>query len=629
MTLSFQEQDIAVSVTNTLPQFSESDSYVRMDGGNGWGSTATRTRRFSNVRDNLGTAVTINDSATDGTIFVIKEAGLYDLSYSDSFSGAVDMAITKNSSNPAGAPSTLALGELLCISSSATASYVETTSTQAYLNVGDLIRCQSSSASAGVSYGPRVSISKVGKPNVTGVNVTPFVNIPQPENEVITFKGTDTSMLSTSTIKFPSSVSTTNKGILRFDNTNADSRFYALKRCTVDVSFQGYTNNQNRQIQVNKNGSIYVGGVSGYSAGSSTYVSAQVQLEVGEYVSLSMGSPAVLTTGDVLLSIIATALSDQILTAPETFSTDTASLQYASSAAYTLATLNTAPVGTYITFTYAANTNTRTQTTTRPTQTDADMNANGLLVYTRAYNAASTSGNPSAIAIQIGKGLKGKSLDLYKSVGKVTAGSTDVLWAGNANIGISNKDYNENTGILVIDCGYNWSATTTTAGFLFSDTTTQNNGYLVINASKNVSLTGFGLNRIAMRATSTAGGAIGTTATLQSFAEETFDTHGAWDGTTFIAPENGYYQVNATIGTATVTLSTTQAALIYIYKNDILYSGSAQRGNGAATGYFIQISDSVYLNKGDTIKIYANSAVATTQNTGAGFNTISISKVSV
>jgi hypothetical protein len=170
---------------------------------------------------------------------------------------------------------------------------------------------------------------------------------------------------------------------------------------------------------------------------------------------------------------------------PITFSSDTATFVYANAATYTSATLANAPVGTYITYTYAINSNTRTQTTTtnRPTQTDADMNTNGMLIYNRAYNAASIATQPCIFEIQIGKGLKGKSIDLYKSAAKVISGSVDYLNLSTAiDIGLAIKTYNELTGVLLLDGGFK-ELSSNTSLFRFSDVTSQASGYLVINAS--------------------------------------------------------------------------------------------------------------------------------------------------
>lgn len=186
------------------------------------------------------------------------------------------------------------------------------------------------------------------------------------------------------------------------------------------------------------------------------------------------------------------ASNPQIIAASDSFSSDTAQFVYAGSATYTLATLPNAPVGTFITWTYASSSNTATQTNAAaPSQSVSDMNVNGVRLFTRAYNAASTSGNPARIAINIGRNFKGKSLDIYKAVAKATQGSLD-FWGYNttAAYGAMIKDYNESTGILLLDAGFNDTSSNTSRAFYFSDFTTQTDGYVVINASKSPALVG-------------------------------------------------------------------------------------------------------------------------------------------
>lgn len=221
------------------------------------------------------------------------------------------------------------------------------------------------------------------------------------------------------------------------------------------------------------------------------------------------------------------ASNPQIITASESFSTDTAQLTYAGSATYTLATLADAPVGTFVTYTYAINSNTRTQTTTAPTQTTADMNVNGIRLFTRAYNVASTTGNPAVVAIQIGKGLKGVNLGLYKSSSKVTGGSLDFYAASTTSqIGLLYKDYNESTGILILDSGVTAFTTITSSNFTFSDITNQTDGYFVINASKSPALVGVPQlqQRIATISDVKASGTDGGTATSGSYQTRTLNT---------------------------------------------------------------------------------------------------------
>ena len=350
------------------------------------------------------------------------------------------------------------------------------------------------------------TISKVGKPNVTGVNVTPFVNVPQPESQSA-YVFNSSSFSSNATI---TGTLTRSNGTGIFSYNSSTGIYTMLKRARINASYShisGSATASTAAIRVNNSYVNYDTTPNNLNLGaSSSYTGI---LEAGETLNFSVETAAAINH---YISVTAEATSDQILTAPETFSTDTAALAYSST--YTLATLNTAPVGTYITFTYAINTDTRTQTSTRPTQTDADMNANGLLVYTRAYNAASTAAQPTAIAIQIGKGLKGKSLDLYKSAGKVTSGSLDFIGVSTSVCqGFSFKEYNEVTGILYFDAGNHigFGTAVTSHLLLFSDNSSQASGYLVINASKSPALTGVPLlqPRIATISHSVASGTQG------------------------------------------------------------------------------------------------------------------------
>jgi hypothetical protein len=539
LNLSFQEQDIAVSVTNVLPQFSESDSSVRVTGSNGYGSSGTAVRRFSNVETNIGSDIEYVDSATNGASFTIKSAGIYHVSFTNYFNQSVVSAnsgISKNASSLSTGITSLSSTETLAISSD----LVNTASTgprlinamwSGYLSVGDIIRPHAD-GTTGTSVNASFTMSKVGKPNVTGVDVTPFVNIPQPDSQAI-YASTGNGFGSTNTqVRRFSSVSNSGNSILRYeDSPTLGASFTALKSCVVNVSYSEEHTGASASVfgpTLNSTTTGYLG-VSQVEPGAGRLTtSANVQLNAGDVLRavVEAGARHVSSSTLVRFSITATALSDQILTAPETFSTDTASLTYASSAAYTLATLNTAPVGTFITFTYAINTNTRTQTTTAPTQTTADMNTNGIQLFTRAYNAASTAGNPTYIAIQIGKGLKGRTLDLYKTSGKSAVTCNMDYWTESVSaFGARTKEYNESTGILQIDLGTH-AATITSTTMLCSDQTTTTSGYLVINAGKNPALVGVPLlqPRIATISDVKSNGTGGGTATSGSYQTRTLNT---------------------------------------------------------------------------------------------------------
>ena len=57
--------------------------YVWVAVGNGYGSSRTNTRRFSNLMRQMGSAITYFDDVNDGAYFKINEAGVYTIDYTD------------------------------------------------------------------------------------------------------------------------------------------------------------------------------------------------------------------------------------------------------------------------------------------------------------------------------------------------------------------------------------------------------------------------------------------------------------------------------------------------------------------------------------------------------------------
>ena len=559
LNLSFQEQDISVSVTNTLPQFSESDSSVRVDTSNGYGSASTnKIRRFSNVRDNIGTDIVYVDDSVNGATFTVRSAGTYHISATDNFAAAGRIIITKNQSNLTAVPGGVPASEILRASQITVAGSCSC-SWEGYLVAGDIVRLSTDGTGTGSDAAfTGLTISKVGKPNVTGVDVTPFVQMPFEKaavGEIKAFAGNidgeyflpcDGSAVNRGTYaQLFAKIGITHgqgDGSTTFNLPDYRGRFLrgvtgasandpdAASRTEMATggntgnnvgSVQGDGNLSHTHVHLSRSTISLSGGGTANVAVSNTFDNATYTGEA------SGGNESRPKNAYVNYGIRFKTATDSILTAPETFSTDTASLTYAGSGTYTLTTLSNAPVGTYITFTYAANTNTRTQTTTRPTQTDADMNVNGILLTTRIYANAGTAAEPRVFAIQIGKGMKGVSKNLYKSAGKVTAGTTDFVVSSSTNQGgLYYKDYNESTGILIIDTGVCALPTNTVNTFSFSDVSSQTSGYLVINASKSPVLVGVPqlIPRIATLSDVKASGTAGGTATSGSYQTRTLNT---------------------------------------------------------------------------------------------------------
>ena len=621
LNLSFQEQQVQVSVSNTLPQFSESDLVVRAGGNAGQTLTADVTNiPFITVSDTTG-------GAWNGSQFTVPETGTYSIAGAVTFTAAsagrlrlfVDGTLYRSIGGTEAADSLptfniedqFSAGQVLSIRRSNGATLSHST-TQHYLN-----------------------ITKVGKPNVTGVDVTPFVNVPQPESQSSSYFFTGS--IPAGSNVFGTATFSDAKGVTGIYSYNASTGLYtALKRAKFTISAgiaAAGSASVTVGISINNQSNVADTSPSGIGLwGNAIYsgIFNPGDTFSGKNIGANNGTNGFMT-------VLAEALSDQILTAPETFSTDTAPLQYAPSSTYTLSTLANAPVGTYITFTYAANTNTRTQTTTRPTQTDADMNANGMLIYTRVYSALSSAAQPAAFAIQVGKGLKGYQLNLYKNIGKSTSGSLDLTINGTAIRGLAFKEYNEVTGVLFIDAGPDLGPSDVSRSFYYSDLTNQASGYLVINASKNPALTGLGLNTVAARAVNSSGTVIpnATFTTLTYNAAKTFDTHNALNASTgvFTAPESRYYRITGAFLSASVAWGSSNQYAAGIIKNGALIASSYSSVEAAFTGYKgSTVTDTVFLAKGDTaaIQVYmSRTGGATALDGGSVYNYIAIARTSI
>lgn len=307
LTLSFQEQEVAVSVTNVLPQFSESDSSVRVDTANGYGSTATKIRRFSNVRENLGSSIVYADSATNGSSFTINEDGVYNVSYSDSATAADYSGISKNASSLTTNLNSLVTSEILALERQDTSGGAFNIAWSGYLQAGDIIRAHSSGTGGGNNALVTFTISKVGKPNVTGVDVTPFAKI---EYEVKQFieQIAATSVWVSNIARFQNLNLNTNNGLIQYsdDGTNG-TRFTALKSCELSVSVNGKTTTTSA-VFIRRNGVTIATGYGNNAAESDLSTSAVVRLNTGDYIDITRDTTA--SPSVRYLNIVATELRD-------------------------------------------------------------------------------------------------------------------------------------------------------------------------------------------------------------------------------------------------------------------------------------------------------------------------------
>lgn len=541
--LSFFETDIQVSVSNTLPQFSESDIVLRAAGSSSQAVTADVTNvPFSTVSDTSG--------AWNGSQYTIPSTGTYNISGS--------MYFTTSANRPVD----LYVDGVLYrrVGDSITSSVYSFAATDSF-NAGQVISLRVNNAGGTLqtdSHYHWLHITKSGKPNVTGVDVTSFINAPVLQTDTISAAGVSVSTLQDSTgeIRFGTgTLSSTNQGIISIvdDATGARTKFVANKKTTVTLSFSMQIITVDTGLAIFKNGvNVFNSGLV-YSANRAAIASFSVPLDVNDYLTINAGSTAQATT-NFYLSLVATSAPDSIITPTESFSIDSTDFTYAPSTTYTLATLANAPKGTYLTYTGGASAQCNTQTTTAPTgQTDAQIKTQGFLLTSKVYTAAGTPNAPCRFDIQIGKGFKGAKIDMYTGPGKSGNSVNYDFFSDSAgrDVGVATS-YNETTGVLTVNAGYAWASNSTRwLGTTATDGSATTTAYVDIKASKTPTLSGISYvsPRVAylsdVKANATDGGT-NTAAAYNTRVLNTIDDPSAlvstFSGNQFTLP-SGEYQI--------------------------------------------------------------------------------------
>ena len=376
-------------------------------------------------------------------------------------------------------------------------SSVATASNTVQLVKGDVIRVVYPVPARALSTSTMATftISKVGKPNLTSVDVTPFVNINTQDVEAIEALTATTTFGSTNTgIPVLNITKNTNLGIIQVISDSASgTSFKALKDCEIKINASATAATSTSTYYVTRNSTtLTTGATNGVVASSDisnlyySSLSTSLKLIAGDVIRLHRVSANV--TGFSQVSVTATALNSSTASPTQQVSSDTMSFVFKSTAITT-----SDPIGTFNTYTYAINTNTATIATTAPTQSTSSMNTNGVQVFARAYNAASTAASPARVEIFIGTGLKSKQVEAYGALAKSTPFHYDMMQTSSTQESGTLLTYNEVTGVLVIDGGFanpqNGSATTARIlGYSSVPNASYSSGYFVFNASKSPSL---------------------------------------------------------------------------------------------------------------------------------------------
>jgi hypothetical protein len=125
-------------------------SYVRLNTANGYGSTNTKIRRFTNIVNNVGTDITYADSATLGGTFTINANGVYSVGYNDQFAGGPEqLGFSRNSTQLTTGITGIAVADILTVGMTSTASQPSVAAATFYANSGDVIRAHTSGVGSG------------------------------------------------------------------------------------------------------------------------------------------------------------------------------------------------------------------------------------------------------------------------------------------------------------------------------------------------------------------------------------------------------------------------------------------------------------------------------------------------
>lgn len=148
--------DIFVSDQVVPVQVQPLRSSVHLDTPNGFGSSSTFIRRYTNTKTNIGSAITYADSGTLGATFTINEDGIYSIHLSDSNA----CGITKNESGGTLASNinAVAVAEVLAavnVGSGCSCGWT------GLLRAGDIIRAHTNGTASAAPYGEQFVITKV------------------------------------------------------------------------------------------------------------------------------------------------------------------------------------------------------------------------------------------------------------------------------------------------------------------------------------------------------------------------------------------------------------------------------------------------------------------------------------
>lgn len=214
------------------------------------------------------------------------------------------------------------------------------------------------------------------------------------------------------------------------------------------------------------------------------------------------------------------------------------------------------------------------------------------------------------------------TISLFNSSSSSTLYETSYVYQG-TNTTSEAIPFNYKSVYLNAGTGINIQIKSNTSSPVVTSSATQNfwainrqSGPAVISASESVN----GLY------TDTSSASITTSIATFSFSTKVKDTHNAYSAGTLTIPVSGMYTFTAQYSAST-SLTTGQAILIFIYRNGSQIAETIIYGNGAASTYSPLTSLSYPCSAGDTIQVKTQASISTNASGSAGFNNFSWARV--
>lgn len=145
---------IAISTTG-VPTFAKAPviplSYIFLNTANGYGSTNTKIRRFTNTVKSGGSDITYADSSTLGATFTINTTGIYTFSYNDQFTSSSMLGFSLNSTQLTTSLQDITVADIMAVARTVAADLPACVSFTTHLSAGDVVRAHIQGTATGAS----------------------------------------------------------------------------------------------------------------------------------------------------------------------------------------------------------------------------------------------------------------------------------------------------------------------------------------------------------------------------------------------------------------------------------------------------------------------------------------------